>query len=281
MLMATSGAVPGLPQLADDAESERYFSARRRERLRSQILPAIGIVGMVLAWWSIVAGFHVRPFIAPSPALVARTIFSNYRVLFDNLVPTAVEAGGGFLIGNLAAIAVAAVFVHSRTLQQIFFPVAVMFNSMPVVAKAPILVLIMGSGLAPKITIAALVCFFPTLVNMVKGLESVNPQVMELMSVLSASKAQIFFKLRLFNSLPYLFSALRIAASMSVIGAVVGEWIGATRGIGALILQATYAFDTGLLYAAILLSACLAGAFFLVVAYFEWLVVVWPAEGSR
>lgn len=279
--MTTMGAAPHIPQLVDGVDLEAYLSARRRERFRGEMLPIIGLVGMVLLWWVVVSGFHVRPFIAPSPLMVVRTIFNNYKMLLDNLVPTAVEAVGGFLIGNLAAIALATVFVHNKTLHQIFFPIAVMINSIPVVAKAPILVLIMGSGLAPKITIAALVCFFPTLVNMVKGLGSVNPQVLELMSVLSANKMQIFFKLRLFNSLPYLFSSLRIAASMCVIGAVVGEWIGATRGIGALILQATYAFDTGLLYAAILLSASLAGVLFLVVAYFERLVVVWPAEGSR
>ena len=85
-----------------------------------------------------------------------------------------------------------------------------MINSIPVVAKAPILVLIMGNGLEPKITIAAIVCFFPTLVNMVRGLQAVNPQAMELMQILSARKREIFFKLRLYASLPYLFSALRM-----------------------------------------------------------------------
>jgi len=156
-----------------------------------------------------------------------------------------------------------------------------MLNSIPVVAKAPILILIMGSGLAPKTTIAAFVCFFPTLVNMLEGLGSVDPQIMELMQILSASKAQILFKVRFYNSLPYLFSSMRIAASMSVIGAVVGEWIGSTKGIGALILQATYAFDTGLLYSAILMSTLLAGAFFVVITYFEKLTIVWPLEGSH
>jgi NitT/TauT family transport system permease protein len=147
-----------------------------------------------------------------------------------------------------------------------------------VVAKAPILVLIMGNGVEPKIAIAALVCFFPSLVNMVRGLESVNPQAMELMRVLSASKTEVFFKLRLFNSLPYLFSALRISASMAVIGAVVGEWIGATRGIGALIIQATFNFDSALLYSAITMSACLSGSFFLIVAVLERLIVRWQPE---
>jgi NitT/TauT family transport system permease protein len=156
-----------------------------------------------------------------------------------------------------------------------------MINSIPVVAKAPILVLIMGNGLEPKITIAAIVCFFPTLVNMVRGLNAVNPQAMELMQILSASKREIFFKLRVFSSLPYLFSALRIAASMSVIGAVVGEWIGATQGIGAMIIQATYNFDSALLYTAIIMSAILAGAFFLVIAALERCLIKWQPESTH
>jgi NitT/TauT family transport system permease protein len=156
-----------------------------------------------------------------------------------------------------------------------------MINSIPVVAKAPILVLIMGNGLEPKITIAAIVCFFPTLVNMVRGLQAVNPQAMELMQILSASKREIFFKLRLYASLPYLFSALRIAASMSVIGAVVGEWIGATQGIGAMIIQATYSFDSALLYTAIIMSAVLSGLFFLVIAALERWLVKWQPEGAH
>ena len=176
-------------------------------------------------------------------------MFAKWAHAVANLLPTAIEAAGGFLLGNFAAILLATAFVHSKAIQDTFFPIAVMFNTIPVVAKAPILVLLMGNGMEPKIMIAALICFFPTLVNMVRGLEAVNPQSMELMRVLSASKREVFFKLRLYNSLPYLFSALKIAASTSVIGAVVGEWIGSTLGIGALIIQATYNFDSALLYA--------------------------------
>ena len=257
---------------------EAYLARRRKEAIQTYALPVVGIAILLFTWWAVVAGFHVRPFIAPSPILVARTLIKNRALLFDNLIPTTVEAVGGFLIGNFAAILVAILFVHVRLLQKIFFPVAVMLNSIPVVAKAPILILIMGSGLAPKTTIAAFVCFFPTLVNMLEGLGSVDPQVMELMQILSASPTQILFKVRFYNSLPYLFSSMRIAASMCVIGAVVGEWIGSTRGIGALILQATYAFDTGLLYSAILMSTLLAGTFFVVIAYFEKITLLWPSE---
>src|SRR5258708_1086503 len=158
-------------------------------------------------------------------------------ILTANLLPTAIEAVSGFLLGNLTAILIATVFVHKKTMEEAFFPIVVIVNTIPVVAKAPILVLLLGNGMEPKIAIAALICFFPTLVNMVRGLESVNPQAMELMRVLSASKTEVFFKLRLYNSLPYLFSALKISASTSVIGAIVGEWIGSNTPIGALIIQ--------------------------------------------
>lgn len=276
--MSSIDAAAALPAEALDDETLAYRATRRRLLWRNRIMPGLGIFILLFAWWAIVAGFKVQPFIAPSPFLVVETLFAKRAVLWDNMVPTALEAAGGFLLGNLVAIALATVFVHNKTLNDIFFPVALMLNSIPVVAKAPILVLIMGNGVEPKIAIAALVCFFPSLVNMVRGLESVNPQAMELMRVLSASKTEVFFKLRLFNSLPYLFSALRISASMAVIGAVVGEWIGATRGIGALIIQATFNFDSALLYSAITMSACLSGSFFLIVAVLERLIVRWQPE---
>ena len=264
-----------------DDEEARYREAQRRARWRRRALPALGIVGLIALWWAVVVIFQVKPFIAPSPWAVVQTLYLKRDVLLSNLVPTAGEAFGGFLLGNFVAIAVATLFVHYRRLQEIFFPVVVMFNSIPVVAKAPILVLLMGNGVEPKIAIAALVCFFPTLVNSVRGLEAVNPQAMELMRVLSASKTEIFFRLRLLNALPYLFSALRIAASMCVIGAVVGEWVGATVGIGAMILQATFNFDSPLLYAAIVMSATLSGMFFLLVTLAERWIIRWHPESTH
>jgi NitT/TauT family transport system permease protein len=217
----------------------------------------------------------VPTFVAPSPQLVAATLVSKFGILMANLWPTAVEALSGFLLGNLSAIIIATVFVHKKSMEQAFFPVVVLVNSIPVVAKAPILVLLLGNGMEPKIAIAALVCFFPTLVNMVRGLESVNPQSLELMKVLSASKTEIFFKLRLLNSVPYLFSALKIAASTAVIGAIVGEWIGSTTGIGALIIQSTYNFDSAMLYATVIVGSAFSVTFFLTITLIERLVIRW------
>ena len=259
-------------------DEARYLAEQRRLALQRRMLPVLGIVGLLIAWWAVIAGFNIKPFIAPSPLLVMQTIIQRSDLLLQNLGVTALEALFGFILGNLAAILLASVFVHSKILQWIFLPIAVAINAIPVVAKAPILVLIMGNGMAPKITIAAMVCFFPTLINTVRGLEAVNPQIMDLMRILSATRTQIYFKLRLFSALPYLFSALRIAASMCVIGAIVGEWIGSTQGIGAQIIQATYNYDSPLLYAAIVMSAFLSGLFYVVIALLEKRVVKWSAS---
>ncbi len=278
---ALSTAKDAVPDAAHDAEYAAWHEQRSRRIWRSRTLPVIGIVGLIATWWLVIVLFDVKPFIAPTPWAVLQTLYEKRAVLLTNLWPTAYEAAGGFALGTLAAILIATVFVHSKALQDIFFPVVLAFNAVPLVAKAPVLVLIMGNGPEPKITIAALVCFFPTLVNMVRGLESVNPQAMELMRVLSASKTEIFFRLRLLNALPYLFSSLRIGASLAVIGAVVGEWVGSTVGIGALILQATFAFDSPLLYAAIVMSASLSLLFFLIVATAERIVIRWQPENPH
>lgn len=261
------------------AEQDAFAARQRSARLRRRLLPVIGVASLIALWALLVYVLKVPPFVAPSPQLVATTLVTKFGVLMTNLLPTATEAILGFLIGNVAAIIIATVFVHKKSLEQAFFPVVVLINTIPVVAKAPILVLLLGNGMEPKIAIAALICFFPTLVNMVRGLESVNPQALELMRVLSASKTETFFKLRLLNALPYLFSALKIAASTAVIGAIVGEWIGSTTGIGALIIQSTYNFDSAMLYATVIVGSAFSVLFFLAIVLIEQLVVRWqPAN---
>jgi NitT/TauT family transport system permease protein len=273
--MASDAALSQGAALDEANLDTAWLAAQRRMRWRRRAMPLIGGASLLFVWWALVAYFQVRPFIAPAPEVVALTVYNKFGMLMNNLLPTAIEAVCGFLVGNFAAIAIATAFVHRKTIEQAFFPVAVLINSIPVVAKAPILVLLLGNGLAPKICIAAIVVFFPTLVNMVRGLEAVSPQAMELMHVLSATKWEVFVKLRLQTSLPYLFSALKIAASTAVVGAIVGEWIGSQIGIGALILQATYNFDSALLYATVLCSSVFSVLFFLVIRGFERLVVRW------
>ena len=140
--------------------------------IRRLLLPLVVIVGLVIVWDLAIRVFAVPPYVVPTPASVGQALVKERARLLDNAIPTIVESLGGFALGNLVAIAAALAFVHSKVLERALYPVAVAVRTLPIVAIAPILVLLLGNGYAPKVAIAALITFFPTLVNMVEGLES-------------------------------------------------------------------------------------------------------------
>jgi NitT/TauT family transport system permease protein len=243
--------------------------------LRRLLLPLLVIAILIALWDILIRVFAVPAYVIPTPASVWQALVKERARLLDNAIPTIVESIGGFALGNLVAIAAAIAFVHNKALERALYPVAVAVRTLPIVAIAPIFVLMLGNGYAPKIAIAALITFFPTLVNMVEGLESADPQALELMHVLSASKSEAFRYVRWPSSLPYLFSAMRIASTSSVLGALVAEWIGTNKGLGYLIVLTTYDFRTALLYAAMVVTSAIALAFFFLVSVAEWLTVRW------
>ena len=257
----------------------RERRGRSRGVWRRRTPAIVAGAGMLLLWQGIVSGFGVPTWIAPSPVQVLQVFVERGDVLWINFWPTLMEAASGFLVGNTVAAVLAVWFVHSQLAERAFYPIAVFINTIPIIAVAPILVLLLGNGYAPKIVIAALICFFPTLVNMVRGLKAVSPQMLELMRVLSASGREVLFKVRLQSSLPFLFAALKIASTTCVIGAIVGEWIGSNYGLGALILEATYNYRAPLLYATVILGAGMAVTAFAIVTLVERQVLKWkPPE---
>ncbi len=232
-------------------------------------LPILGAASIIVAWQFLVPLAGIPAYIVPTPSAIAGVFQKQWPLLLGNLWPTAVEAVAGFLIGNSAAVLMAVVFVYSRIMQAAYFPVVLFFNTIPILALAPIIILVFGLGMTPKIIIAAVICFFPTLVNMIRGLNSATEHERQLLRILSATQWEMFWRLRLPSSLPMLFSSLRIASTTSVIGAVVGEWIGSDKGIGALIIQATFNYRAGQLYAAIVLSSSMAICLFMAVVLVE------------
>lgn len=249
--------------------------AARREKFANFAIPIATAITLIAIWQFGVRIFDVPQYIAPAPSDVASTFVDQFPLLMKNFWPTFYESVMGFVVGNTAAILLAVAFVHSRTVERAFFPIAVFVNTIPILAIAPILVLIFGAGLTAKVVIASLICFFPTLVNMVRGLQAVSPQALELARILSASKSEVFWKIRLPSSLPFLFSALKIAATTCVIGAIVGEWVGADLGLGALIIDSTFNFRAALLYATVFMSSGLSVMLFATVTIAEKLIVRW------
>ena len=236
-------------------------------------LPVLGAASLLLAWEYLLPLLGVPAYIVPTPTAISGVFQKNFALLMDNLRPTLIEALAGFVIGNLAAVLLAVLFVHSRILQATYFPIVLFFNTIPILALSPIIILIFGLGMTPKIVIAAVICFFPTLVNMIRGLDSASDNEHELFRVLSATRSEIFWSLRLPRALPMLFSSLRIASATAVIGAIVGEWIGSDKGLGALIIQASFNYQSDRLYAAIVLSSCLSIVLFCAVVLVERRVI--------
>jgi NitT/TauT family transport system permease protein len=250
--------------------ADRDASAARRVALS-----LLGILVVLALWQAVMVVFKVPRYIAATPLEVVDALRAQPVTLAINAWPTIVETLGGFVVGNVIAVLIAIGFVHNRTFQHTVYPLAVTVRTLPIVAISPILVLLLGSGYAPKIAIAALITFFPTLVNMVDGLNAVDTQAQELMHVLSATKWEVFRYLRWPTSLPYLFSALRIASTASLLGAIVAEWIGSNKGLGYLILAATYDYRTPLLYATMAVASALALALFGLISVLESYFVPW------
>ena len=236
-------------------------------------LPVLGAASILIAWQFLLPLLGVPAYIVPTPTAISGVFQKNFALLMDNLRPTLIEALAGFVIGNLAAVLLAVLFVHNRILQATYFPIVLFFNTIPILALSPIIILIFGLGMTPKIVIAAVICFFPTLVNMIRGLDSASDNEHELFRVLSATRSEIFWSLRLPRALPMLFSSLRIASATAVIGAIVGEWIGSDKGLGALIIQASFNYQSDRLYAAIVLSSCLSIVLFCAVVLVERRVI--------
>jgi NitT/TauT family transport system permease protein len=237
--------------------------------LKTWLFPAIGAFTLLLAWQLVVSVFGVPHYIVPAPVAVFNDLVNERGLIASDTVPTALESIFGFLLGNGAAVAIAIIFVANRYLRLAYFPIVLFFNTIPILALAPIVVLIFGLGMFPKVVVAAIVCFFPTLVNMIRGLESPTATELDVVRSLNATRAQIFWHLRLPRSVPYLFAALKIAAQTSVIGALVGEWIGTNKGLGALIIESTFNYHAERLYAAVFVSSLLAIVFFTIVNALE------------
>lgn len=241
-------------------------------------VPFIGIIVFLALWELIVRVYNIKPYLVPAPSLVFRTAIEQRSVLWSNAVPTMVEAGLGFVLGNLVAVALAILFVHSDTAYRALMPLAVFVRTIPIIAIAPLLVILFGYGLAPKVIVAGLITFFPTLINMVTGLRSVDPALIELMDVLSASRREVLFRVRWYSALPYWFSALKVSITMSVLGAIVAEWVGAREGLGYLVIQTTYDLRTPLLYATMAVTSLLALGGFGLIGLAERVFVKWAPD---
>src|SRR5205823_9937460 len=226
------------------------MTARRTFVDLAVALVAIAGIALVLEVWTRV--MSVPSYLLPAPSAVGARMGTDAGLLAREGGITLSEAAGGFVIGTGVAFALATVMASSRPLERTLFPLAILVKLTPIVAVAPLFTLWFGFGSAPKVAIAALITFFPMVVNAFVGLRDVDPQELAFLQVLDASRWEVFRTLRVPSSLPYLFSGARISANLALIGAVVAEWTGADRGLGRVILVANANLDLATLFGAVL-----------------------------
>lgn len=239
----------------------------------ARALPPL-VFGSVLlaAWQAIVVIGHVPEYLLPAPTAILATFDRSLALQF---AVTFVEALCGFLIASVLAFVFATLFARFHALEEGLFPIAIAVKTTPIVAIAPLLVIWLGTGWWSKIAAAILICFFPVLVNTVKGLKAADVEYRELFETLGATYAQQFRKLRIPFSLPYLFSALKISSSLAVVGAIVGEFVGATRGLGYLIIISSAHLETATVFSAIFAAALAGIAMFYAISFVEQRLIFW------
>ena len=254
---------------------------RRGRILRTILAPVIGIVIFLGLWQLLVWVFDIPQYLLPSPSQIFRHIFSDIHFYISNARTTLWEATLGFLIALLLAVAAATVLAHNRFVEQASLPLVVLIQVTPIIAYAPAIVIWLGFGLKPILVITALVCFVPFLVNAVTGLRSVDPATHELMQSVSASRREVFFRLRVPHALPYLFSAARIAVGLALIGAVLGEFFaGVTSGLGYAVKVAQARSLTLQLWGSIYVLGFLGAVAVVFVSALERLVLRWHSSQS-
>lgn len=233
---------------------------------------------VVVLWTSAIVVFDIPKYMLPAPSSLFDELTGHLDLYYRHGLVTLIEAVFGFFIGTLVGFVLAVALDTSSLLERGLIPYLIMSTNIPIVAFAPIVVIYFGFGMESKIVTAAFLTFFPVVIYTLKGLKSADHVHRDLFHVLAASKKVEFFKLRLPSSLPYLFSALKIAATASVLAAVVAEFIQASQGLGWLILTSAYTNDMARVWSTVIVSSTIAVAFYSLVVLVERRVTPWHSS---
>jgi putative hydroxymethylpyrimidine transport system permease protein len=239
------------------------------------------LLGLVLIWQAIVLVTGVPAYILPGPIRVAEAALSHIGPLLEHAMTTLLEIIAGLLIGTLLGASNALVMIASRSLKRWLLPVLVISQAIPVFALAPLLVLWLGYGMSSKIAMAVLIIFFPVTAAFYDGMRSTEPEWLELAQVMNAKPMAIIRHIRIPAALPAFASGLRVATAVAPIGAVVGEWVGSSRGLGFYMLHANARMQIDIMFAALSLLCIIALMLYFIVDRAMIKIVYWQKEGNK
>ncbi|MFC7398016.1 ABC transporter permease [Chelatococcus sp. GCM10030263] len=235
-------------------------------------------VAVVLLWQALVTVFSIPAFVLPAPTTILASLATPTYAWLDNTLVTAAEIFGGYVLAAALGVALALLFSWSRLLTLLIFPLLVTLNMIPKVALGPLVIVWFSYGIGTNILITFTLCFFPILLTTIRGLNEVEPDILDLVRSLKGSRWQAFRYIQLPGSLPYIFSGMKVAAILAVAGAVVGEFIASERGLGYLMIQVQASLDTPAMFMAVVLLTLLGIALYCAVLVAEHL---WVPKDAR
>lgn len=241
--------------------------------------PLAFVVALLVLWWLLTSATSALPqYLVPSPEATWAAFADHAGYFATHTRVTVVETLIGFVIAVVVGEAVAIVMIYSSGFERTLYPMVLFAQVIPKIAIAPLFVVWLGFGLTPKIVVAVLMAFFPIVISGLAGLKSVDPEILELTSTMGANPLKVFAKIRFPASLPQLFSGLKVAATLAVTGAVVGEFVGSNSGLGYVILQANGNIDTASLFVALIIMSVVGVLLFALLQVMERFVIPWHSS---
>ena len=250
-------------------------------RAARTILPLLGIVAVIGLWWLATILFGIQKFLLPSPKDVVEAYLGQQGFLLQQAWVTLAETVQGFALSIVVGVPVALLIVRSKILERMIYPLLLAVNAVPKIAIAPILVVWLGFGQFPKIVLVFLVCFFPIVISTATGMKSTPTELVELLRSMNCTRRQEFFKLRFQYAMPQVFVGLKVAISLAVIGSVIAEFVGASAGLGYVIVQSGASADTALAFAAMALLGVISIVLFYGLVIVERVLLPWAEEEKR
>lgn len=243
--------------------------------LLRKLTPLAGILAFLLAWQFFVVFWQVPAYLLPTPMQIGQVFIDEFPELLRHGWVTVYEMIAGYALAVAVAIPLAIAITSSRRFNEFVMPTMLFFQIVPKVAIAPLFLVWFGVGATPKILVAFLISFFPIVIDAAVGLRSMSPEMGDLARSMGASRLQIFTQFRLPTSLPYLFSGLKVAATLAIAGTVVGEFVGADKGLGYLLLVTNSNMQTALMFATILALTIIGFVFYYIVELLESFLIPW------
>jgi NitT/TauT family transport system permease protein len=245
------------------------------KRLANVLMPSVGIIALLVIWQLVTTAFSIPDYLLPQPIAVVQRIARDWVQILDAARYTLFEILVGFAASIVIGVPLAFLIVLSKTLERIVMPMTVASQAIPKVAIAPILVVWLGFGLLPKIAISFLIAFFPIVVSTVTGLKSVELEMIDLVKSMGAGTTKIMLRVRAPAALPHMFAGFKVAICLSVVGAIVGEFVGSDHGLGYLLLTATGTLDGPLVWSALIILIAIGVTLYMIVAKIERMTIRW------